>query len=81
MDTESKAIKNAMKNLGGADWIYELRFHLDTRRFIRKNAFYERCVGAIENNSKKGPIYESIVANRVHKRYVLSKDGRKIKEI
>lgn len=82
VDTESKAIKNAMKKLGGVDYIYELRFRPDCRRFIRRNAFYEKGIGVIDNTTKNGPIYETIlVSGRVYKRYLLSKDGRRIKEI
>ena len=79
--TENEAIRNAMKKLGGADWIYEVRFHLDCKSFTKKNAFYENCIGEIDNYHRDRPIYKSIVANRVSKTYLLSKDGRKIRTV
>lgn len=79
--TENEAIRNAMKKLGGADWIYEVRFRLDCKSFTKRNAFYEQGIGHIDNYRVERPIYESILAGRVHKRYLLSKDGRKIKTL
>lgn len=79
--TESEAIKNALKNIGGMDYIYELRFHLNSKAINKKSAFYEKAIGTIDNYRRERPVYESILAGRVHKRYLLSKDGRKIKVI
>ena len=79
--TESGAIREAMKRLGGADWIYEVRFRLDCKSFTKRNAYYQNCIGEIDNYRRDRPIYESILAGRVHKRYLLSKDGRKIKTL
>lgn len=79
--TESGAIREAMKRLGGTDWIYEVRFHLDCKSFTKRNAYYQSCIGEIDNYRRDRPIYKSIVANRVSKTYLLSKDGRKIKTL
>lgn len=79
--TESGAIREAMKRLGGAEWIYEVRFHLDCKSFTKRNAYYMNCIGHIDNYRRDRPIYESIVAKRVSKTYLLSKDGRKIKTL
>lgn len=79
--TEAGAIRNAMKKLGGMDYIKEVRFHLDCKRFIKKNAFYNNVIGEIDGYGLDRPIYKSIVAGRVHRTYLLSKDGRKIKEL
>lgn len=79
-DTESKAIRNAMKDIGGADWISEVRFRLDCKRFTKDNAFYENTIGEIDNRFDK-PIYKVFLGNSVVRTYQLSKDGKKIRQI
>lgn len=79
--TESSAIREAMKKMGGVAWIYEVRFHLDCKSFTKRNAYYQNCIGEIDNYRRDRPIYKSIVANRVHKTYLLSKDGKKIRTL
>ena len=78
--TESEAIRNAMKKLGGFDVISEVRFDLNCRDFTKKNAFYKSDIGEINNFNYDRPVYIKIFSGKyAGNKYLLSKDGRKIK--